>query len=131
MAERNEQTAREVEELSRRWADAELKGDTAYLRQLLTDDFIGVGPRGFTPDKARWIGKFEAGDLTYEGLTWDEVRVRVYGDAAIVIGREKLEATWQGKPAGGDFRVALTFVKPNGEWRLAGAQLSPIVEGAS
>jgi ketosteroid isomerase-like protein len=129
MVGRNGQTVQQIEQLSRRWADAELRGDTEYLRQLLTDDFVGVGPRGFTPGKDRWIGKFEAGDLTYEGLTWDEVQVRVYGDAAIVIGRERLEATWRGNPAGGDFRVTLIFVSLDGEWRLAGAQLSPIVEG--
>jgi ketosteroid isomerase-like protein len=129
MVERNEQTVQQVEALSRRWADAELRGDTEYLRQLLTDDFVGVGPRGFRPGKDRWIGKFEAGDLTYEGLTWDEVQVRVYGNAAIVVGRERLEATWRGNPAGGDFRVTLIFVSLDGEWRLAGAQLSPIIEG--
>ena len=129
MAEGNEQTARQIEELSRRWAEAELRGDTAYLRRLLTDDFVGVGPRGFTPGKAEWIGRLEAGDLKNEALAWEDVRVRVYGQAAIVVGRQTLRATWQGNPAGGAFRTTLIFVALDGEWRLAGIQLSPIVEG--
>lgn len=107
-------------------ANAELRGDTQFVRRLLADDFVGVGPRGFTLTKAAWIERLESGDLQYESLTWDDAQVRIYGDAAVIIGRETSKATYKGTPIQGEFRETQVFVRQDGRWLLAGLQLSPI-----
>jgi ketosteroid isomerase-like protein len=109
-------------------ANAELRGDTRFLRQLLAENFVGVGPRGFTLTKEQWLDRLASGDLTYESLTWGEVQVRVYGDAGLAIGRETSKAKYRGQDIQGQFRETQIYVRQDGRWLLAGLQLSPIAE---
>jgi ketosteroid isomerase-like protein len=116
-----------LEELSHDRAAAELRGDTAFLERTLAGDFVAIGPRGFMLTKEEWLERHRTGDLRYQSFTWDEVAVRVYGDAAVVTGRETTRATYKGQPIQGQFRTTLIFVQQDGDWRLAGLQLSPIM----
>jgi uncharacterized protein (TIGR02246 family) len=121
---------KDVENLSHEWAAAELRGDADFLERLLADDYVGVGPRGFMLTKEQWLERHRTGDLRYQSFTWDEVAVRVYGDAAVVTGRETAQATYRGQEIPGQFRATLVFVRQDGSWRLAARHLSPIVQGA-
>ena len=121
-----EQIEQEVLRLAEAWTTAELRGDTAFLETLLTDDFIGIGPLGFMLTKQEWLARHRSGDLKYEAFTLDEVKVRVYSDAAILIGRQVQNAAYRGNPLPGQFRTTLVFVRQLEQWRLAGLQLSTI-----
>ena len=115
----------ELAELAGDWAAAELRGDAAFLEDVLTDDFVGVGPLGFMLTKEQWMGRF-AGGLSYESFAIDEVDVRLYGGAAVVTARQKQAGGFQGNDVGGDFRATLVFVERGGRWLLAGWHASPI-----
>lgn len=114
----------EVRELGAAWADAEGRGDADFLARNLTDDFVGVGPRGFLLTKEQWLARYRSGDLRNESFELDEVAVRLYGDAAVAIGRQVQRTRYQGHDAGGQFRVTLAFVRQEGRWLLAGLHLS-------
>ncbi len=121
-------TEQQVRALAQEWIAAELRGDSALLDRTLADDFVAVGPRGFTLTKQEWIQRLQSGALHYDALTLDEARVRVYGsDTAIMVARETQAATYQGQPMPGEFRTTLVWVRQEGHWRLAGLQLSPIM----
>lgn len=121
-----EQTNQEVARLADAWATAELHGDTAFLEWTLADDFIGVGPLGFMLTKHEWLARHQSGDLTYDSLALDEVTVRVYDEAAIVIGRQVQNAAYRGNSVKAELRTTLVLVQQQGQWQLASLHLSPI-----
>ena len=115
-----------LQELAQNLAKAELKGDVAFLARTLAEDFIGIGPRGFILTKDEWLARHKSGDLRYESFGLDEVRIRVYGDAAVLTGRESVKLKYRGEDQQAELRTTEIFVKRDGRWRLAGLQLSPI-----
>jgi ketosteroid isomerase-like protein len=125
-----ENAEQEVLRLADAWATAELRGDTAFLESTLADDFIGIGPLGFMLTKQEWLARHTSGDLKYESFNLDEVKVRVYNDAAILTGRRVQNAAYRGNSIQRQFRTTLVFVQRQGQWRLASLHLSPLAENA-
>jgi hypothetical protein len=122
-----EHVEQEVLRLADAWTTAELRGDTAFLERTLVDDFTGIGPLGFMLTRQEWLARHQSGDLKYESLTLDEVKVRVYNnDAAVLIGHQVQNATYRGNSIPGQFRITLVFVHQQGQWQLANLQLSSI-----
>jgi Domain of unknown function (DUF4440) len=121
-----EHTEQEVMRLADAWATAELRGDTTFLESTLAVDFIGIGPLGFMLTRQEWLARHTSGDLKYESFSLDEVKVRMYNDAAILTGRQVQNAAYRGNSIQGQFRTTLVFVQQQGQWRLASLQLSTI-----
>jgi ketosteroid isomerase-like protein len=123
--------AQTVMDLGEDWAAAELRGDTSFLGEILADDFVGVGPRGFTLTRDQWISRHDTGSLRYESFGLDEAQVRLFGDAAITVCRQSAKGVYEDENGRFDledqFRATLVFVKQNGNWQLANLQLSPIL----
>jgi len=123
--------AQRVMTLGEDWAAAELRGDAAFLGEILADDFVGVGPRGFMLTKDQWLSRHEAGSLRYEAFGLDEVQVRLFGDAAITVCRQSARGVYEDENGrfelDDQFRATLVFVKQEGRWQLANLQLSPIL----
>jgi hypothetical protein len=121
-----EHTEQEVVRLADAWATAELHGDTTFLKRILADDYIGIGPLGFMLTKQAWLERHQTGDLKYESFSLDEVKARVYNDAAILTGRQVQNGAYRGNSIQAQFRITLVFVQQQGQWQLASLQLSTI-----
>ena len=126
-----ENVGQEVMRLADAWATAELRGDTTFLESTLADDFIGIGPLGFMLTKQEWLARHPSGDLKYESFNLDEVKVRVYNDAAVLTGRQAQNAAYRGNSIKAQLRTTLVFVQQQGQWRLASLQLSTIGQAPS
>jgi ketosteroid isomerase-like protein len=120
----------QLERLGQDWAAAELGGDTAALGRILARDFVAVGPRGFTLTREQWLSRHDSGSLTYTVFEWDEVQVRVHGNAAVMVGRQTASAVYEDGDVRHEiqdqFRATLIFVEEQGRWLLLGLHLSPI-----
>ncbi len=107
------------------WTTAEREGDLAALDRLLAEDFVGVGPLGFTLPKPAWLQRLRSGDLRYETFDLSEVAARVRGDhAAVVTARQDARGFYLGTPVPETLRTTLTLVGEGGRWQLVGAHLS-------
>ena len=101
--------------------------DAAALKRIYADDFIGVGPSGTVRTKPQVISDFTSGDLRFQSITTDDVRVRVYGNAAVETGRSTMDGQDKGKAVPHDTRFTRVWVKQHGRWRLVANHYSSIV----
>ncbi len=106
---------------------AELTADAVALEDLLADDFLSIGPRGFVMTKDEWIGRHV--HFSYQSLDTSEVDVRMYDGAAIVRNVQHNLATYRDQHVDITARVSQVWVDLDGRWRLAGIQFSPMSSG--
>lgn len=106
------------------FARAVASNDADALEGLLADDWIIVEPDGSIIDKARFLGVIRSGALSHESMESTDLRVRLYGNAAVVTA---LTAT-KGKFMGQDFafceRATDIFVKQTDRWQCVFTQLT-------
>jgi hypothetical protein len=110
--------------LLERWAAAEQAGDADELQQLLTDDFVAVGPRGFVLDKEQWLGRYRSGQLRHRRLVVRDARSRRHGDATIVVAEQEQEGEFAGRSIDARLRLTLVIAGEHGDPRVASAHLS-------
>jgi uncharacterized protein (TIGR02246 family) len=115
----------EVLDLVRRWAAAEQQNDAGLLEGLLADDFVGVGPAGFVLGRQQWLARFGNG-LENRAFAVEDPQVRDYGTAAVVVGVQAQETSFQGNDNSGRFRLTLIAVRPTDRWLVAGVHIGPL-----
>jgi ketosteroid isomerase-like protein len=106
-------------------AAAHLRGDADALDRIRADDIVFTTADGRVLEKAQM--QRAQGDLVLSVYGHDDLRVRVYGDAAVATGRITSEGTFRGQPRGGRTRFTRVFVKRGGRWQLVANQLTRIV----
>jgi ketosteroid isomerase-like protein len=105
------------------WPAAERAGDTTQLDQLLTDDFVGIGPLGFELPKPAWLARHGQG-LQYEAFEIQELQVRTYREVAIVIGRQLQQGTFAGNPIPSVLQATHVLIADRQRWRLGAVHMS-------
>ena len=119
---------KEVLEVDTQRADAYVNGDVATLERILADDCSYVHPSGKVETKAELLAGFKAQDRKYKSIQRDDVVVRIYGNTAIVTGRNTISAEYQGKNYDVQNRFTRVYVKQTGKWRLVAHHGSNIAQ---
>jgi hypothetical protein len=117
-----------VQKLQEDFDHAELHDDRERLRELLDDEFVSIGPRGFLLDKEQWIDRHD--EFTYETLETSDMDVRVFDRTAIVRDVQRNRSRYQEQQLEFAFRVGQVWIRRNGDWKLAAIQFSPLAEEA-
>ena len=97
--------------------EAALKGDSSYIEKNVADDYTRTNFSGTTESKSNLINAYKSGDLKYQSIETSDVKVQIYGDAAVATYAAQVKATNKGQDTSGSFRVTRVFVKRNGKWQ--------------
>jgi len=98
-----------------------VEADLPTARRLHADDFELINPVGGTMTKEKYLGNIASGALDY--LEWEpeEIRVKLYGESAVIRYKAHLRISANGNPSQ---RGTVTFwhtdlyEKRNGQWQI-------------
>jgi ketosteroid isomerase-like protein len=123
---RSESVEQELLKLEKEWGDALVKPDLAFLDRIQADDFTFTDPEGFVWTKAQSLALLKSGEDVIWSLVSDDMEVRVYGDTAVVTGRNTVKETFKGKDISGQYRWTDTWLKKAGGWQCVVSHSSRI-----
>ena len=103
-----------------------LSGDAATLDRMTADDYTFITLRGELRTKAEIVKGFQSGAFKYESRTISELKVRVFGDTAIVTGRSTQKGEENGKDYSGDYRFTRVYIRDQGRWMTEALQATPV-----
>jgi ketosteroid isomerase-like protein len=113
----------QLNQLEQRIIRAWLENDRETIDAVLADDWTVIDPSGRVLTKAQIMEEaFESGARKIEAGSIDEVKVRTFGDFAVVTGR----TTAAGSYLGISFSVTLRFTdvceKRGADWQVVASQ---------
>jgi hypothetical protein len=115
-----EDDADALRRLERERLRALVEADVQRARELHSDEFQLVNPRGETLSKAEYLGGIESGRLDY--LLWEPVSniaVRMHGDAAVIRYRSRLEIVVDGQRVPeAQYWHSDSYEKHGGQWQV-------------
>jgi ketosteroid isomerase-like protein len=128
-ARRNQNTSveRVIRQLDHERIQAQIGANAVALNRIYADDFIGIGPSGTVRTKPQVIADFTSGDLKFQSITTDDVRVRVYGNTAVETGRSTMIGQDKGKAVPRDNRFTRVWIKQQERWRLVSNHYSSLI----
>jgi hypothetical protein len=110
----------ELMKIERSWCSASVKGDAAAIGAILADDYTDVLPTGDVTSKAQALSDAKTEKQTVCDI--DMMQVRVYGDAAVVVGR----TTWKSSLGNGQYRYTDMYIRRDGRWICVASHASDI-----
>lgn len=119
--------AQQVSTLQAQLLAAILRSDTGFLERCFADDYVVIHGNGTLSTKTKEIENFRSGATRYDSIEVREpLKVRVYGDTAIVNELASVKATFNGKPYSGDVRNTRVWVRQKGDWKVVTFQATRV-----
>jgi len=115
-------TEQEIKSLEEERNRAILSGDAATLERMTADDYTFITLRGELHTKSEIVKGFQSGSFTYDSRQISDLKIRVYGNTAIVTGRSTQKGKENGTDYSGDYRFTRVYVKQNGRWLTVALQ---------
>jgi ketosteroid isomerase-like protein len=107
----------ELLKLENEFAEAIVRNDLEGIGRLVADDWIIIEPNGGIVDRARFFEVIKSGALAHEMMESEDLRVRVYGDSAVVTAITRTKGKFMRQEFSTQERATDVFVKRDGRWQ--------------
>lgn len=114
----------ELLKVEKGFTDAIARNDLKAIERFVTEDWIIINADGGTIDRERFLEVIKSGALTHNMMETDDMRVRVYGDSAVVTAVTRSKGKFMGQEFSTHERSTDVFVKLDGQWRCVLTQLT-------
>lgn len=104
------------------WSQADIKKDAATLNRILAEDWIGIDFEGTVLNKAQALQGIASGSGSLESTVLRDVKVRVYGNTAVLTGTDTEKGDYHGRDSSGKYLWTDVFVHRNGQWQAVSSQ---------
>jgi ketosteroid isomerase-like protein len=124
--QRNVRPEQELLKLEQQWGDALVKPDLTFLDRIMAEDYMFTSPLGEVLTKAQMLAELKSGEDVVSSVVNHDMKVRVYGDAAVVTGHSTYKETVQGNDISGEYRWTDTWIRKDGRWQCVADHASRV-----
>ena len=108
----------QLERLEQVWNTAQEQGDADALNRLWADDLEVDVPRMPVMTKTDALNFARSGRMKFLRYVTSDIRIRVYGNAAVVSGRLQRTRSMNGKELSDDWRFTKVYIREAQRWRV-------------
>lgn len=112
----------QLNELEQRLVRAWIENDWEAINLLLDDDWSVIDPAGRVLNKAQVLEEAKSGERKLLTGTIDEVKVKEFGEVAVVTGRTTAVGSYQGSSISVRLRFTDVCVKRGDDWQVVASQ---------
>jgi ketosteroid isomerase-like protein len=117
-----------VLKLEQQWEDALVKSDVPALERIYDDSLIYTHSNGSTDNKTSYVGKIKSGATKYQSMKRDDIKVSVYGNAAVVTCHWEVHVLANGNKIDTNARYLHAYVKQKDGWKMVAHQATLIAK---
>jgi ketosteroid isomerase-like protein len=117
---------KQIEGLEMEWRQAQLDNDITVISNLLADDYVGITANGTVETKSQTIAQRKAGTVRITALDLDDLKVRLYGDTAVVTSKAELQGINGQSDISGRYRYTRVYNRRLGQWKIVSFEASRI-----
>jgi len=113
-------------QMERDWTEAGIKKDAKSWDRIVADDWVATDFLGKTVTKAQALAEMKSGASSNQTVDLGEMKVRVFGNTAIVTGSDIEKSTYKGKDSSGKYVWTDVFINRNGRWQAVASQSTKV-----
>jgi ketosteroid isomerase-like protein len=120
--------ADQIRALDKAQRDAALRGETKVEEQYTASTCFSINPAGTLSTREQTLARMKSGDVKLDAIDVDQEQVEVYGDTAVVTGREHVRGSFKGHSFDSTARYSRVWIRQNNAWKLVLFQETPIAQ---
>jgi Domain of unknown function (DUF4440) len=123
--------ADQVRALDKTQREAALRGETRFEEQYTAAECVSINPAGAVSSREETIARMKSGDVKLDAIDIDQEQVHVYGETAVITGREHVRGSYKAHAFDSWARYSRVWIKQDGTWKVVLFQETPLPAPAS